>query len=183
MNWKNIMRFIAYLLIIFVTGCSARKSLTVAEVIQNAEVLEGKTVRVRGVAYIWVDPTRDEMWMFGGCAPNSAAASSSSQGNVVGWLTLYEQIDPDDLKNYGVPHAGQGIKISESNFHCEGNYCILTCSPFQISSHQMYEFVGTLQVNKNDGMILENMDLDHSSQLVDGEWLPIPGGDFDLMFP
>ena len=48
------MKYIAYfaflILITFVTGCGAQEPLTVSEVIQNAEALDGETIRVRGQA-------------------------------------------------------------------------------------------------------------------------------------
>lgn len=171
------MRFILPLLFIFVTACSGQKPLTVAEVVQNAERLNGKTVRVRALAYLWVNPSRTEMWMFGGCAPGS------TDGHVVGWLTLYDAIDRDDIAHYGVPHDETGIKISESNFHCEGNYCQMICSSFDATSEQMYQFVGMLRVNGQSDFTLENIDLDRSSRLVDGEWVPIREGDFNVFFP
>ena len=59
----------------------------------------------------------------------------------------------------------------------------MTCSSFEVTSQQMYEFVGTLRINEEAELILENLDLNRSSQLVDGKWVSIPTGDFDLMFP
>ena len=88
MIWKNTLRFVALLLFATVAGCSGQKALTVAEVIQNAECLDGKTIRVRGLAYLWVDPSQAEMWMFGDCAPKTDP--SARQGVVFGWLTLYD---------------------------------------------------------------------------------------------
>ncbi len=174
---NNFIRFVLLLLLVFVMGCGGQKPLTVAEVIRNAERLNGKTIRVRALAYLLVDPSQAEMWMFGGCAPGS------TEGHVIGWLTLYDSIDRDDLAHYGVPHDKTGIKISDSNFHCEGNYCKMTCAPFEVTSQQMYELVGTLRVNGPSNFTLENIDLKQSSQLVDGEWKSISPGNLDVMFP
>ncbi len=181
---KNLVRFVVIILFVFVTGCSRQKPLTVAEVIQNAEKLDGKTVRVRGVANVWVDPSQAEMWRFGGCAI-APDGTLLKQGHVSGWLTLYDSIDPEkeDLWAYGGPRDAIGVKISESSFKCEGDYCKLTCSPFEVASLQTYEFVGTLRVGTGSALILENIDLDRSSQLVDGKWIPLQKGNFDVFFP
>lgn len=174
---NNPMRFILPLLFVFMAAYSEQKPMTVAEVIQNAEKLDGKTIRVRSLAYLWSNPTRAEMWTFGGCAPGS------TEGHVTGWLTLYDAIDRNDIVQYGVPYNETGIKISEAGFRCEGNYCKMTCSPFKVISEQTYEFVGTLRVNGASDFILEDIDIEQSSQLVNGKWEPLSTGSFDLMFP
>jgi hypothetical protein len=182
MNRKNIVLIMLFLILAFSTGCSEQKPLTVSEIIQDAETLNGKTVRVRGVAYLWMDPSQAEMWMLGGCVPPTDV-SSSSQGNVVGWLMLYDSIDPLDIKNYGIPHDETGIRISNSDFHCNGNYCKMTCEPFEITSQQTYEFVGVLRAGQQPELVLENIDLEQSSQLVNGNWVPLQTGNFNIMFP
>ncbi|HLO27734.1 MAG TPA: hypothetical protein VK249_01280 [Anaerolineales bacterium] len=178
---NKLLRFVVLLLFTFVTGCGGQKALTVAEVIQNAGHLDGNIIRVRGLAYLWVDPSQAEMWMFGGCVPKTDP--SYRQGVVSGWLILYDSIDPADLKNYGTPHNKPGLKISESSFRCNGDYCKIKCSSFEAVSQRMYEFVGTLQVKENSELILEKIDLDESSQFVDGNWIPVSTGEFDVMFP
>jgi hypothetical protein len=154
----------------------------VAEVVQNAERLNGRTIRVRGVANVWVKPPQAEMWRTGGCVPKTDP--SYRQGYVEGWLTLHDSIDPqaEDLWVYGGPRDRIGIKISETNFDCKGDYCGMTCSPFEVVSLRTYEFVGTLRV-RGDELILENIDLEQSSQLVDSEWTAIPKRDFPVFFP
>jgi len=181
MRAKKSFQFLAFFLLVLAVACGNQKNvLTVSEVIQNANALDGKTVYVGGQAYLWIDPSREEMWMFGGCAPTPVP---SEQGNVVGWLTLYDQIDLEDLRLYGAPHDDIGIKISEASFHCNGNYCTMTCTPFEAVSQKTYEFVGILRVKEGPELILENINLDQSRQLVDGKWLPVSSGDFDLKFP
>lgn len=177
----KFMRWLVMPLFAFVAGCSGQKALTAAEVIQNAERLNGKPVRVRGFAYLWIDPSRAEMWMFGGCALKTDP--SDRQGYVKGWLTLYDSAYPDDWGGDDAPRDEPGVKIAESSFDCEGDYCKITCSPFEVVAQRMYEFVGTLQVNETSELLLENINLDQSSQLVDGKWTPISRGDFDVMFP
>lgn len=178
---KNHVRFGLFILLALLTACSGPKALTVAEAVQDAERLDGHTIRVRGLAYLWVDPSQAEMWMFGGCMPTTDP--NYGQGVVKGWLTLYDSIDPEDIAHYGVPYEETGIKISESYFHCGGNYCGMTCSSFEVVSQRMYEFVGRLQVDDQSGLILEELDLDQSSQLVDGNWTTISNGNFEVMFP
>lgn len=173
---------IALLLFAFVTACSGQKPLTVAEVVENADRLDGKSIRVRGLAYLWVDPSRAEMWMFGGCAVDPDG-TLSKQGNVVGWLTLYDSEYPDNWGGDDAPRNVTGVKVSESSFHCNGDYCKITCSPFEVTAQRMYEFAGTLRVNGVSDFILENIDLDQSSQFVDGKWMPLSAGNFGVMFP
>ena len=44
--------------LVVLTGCGGGQTLRVADVIQNAEGLDEKTVRVRGQAFIWMDPSK-----------------------------------------------------------------------------------------------------------------------------
>ncbi len=59
----------------------------------------------------------------------------------------------------------------------------MTYSSFEVVSERMYEFVGTLQVDEDSQLILENIDLDRSSQLVDGKWLSVQKGNIEVKFP
>lgn len=178
---KTLCALLPFFVLVSVSGCGGKKTLTVANVAKNAEQLDGKTIRVCGLAYVWVSPSPAEMWRYGGCAPK--ADPSYRQGYVMGWLALYDSIDPKGLWAHGGPQNAIGLKISESSFDCEGDYCKITCSPFKVTSQQMYEFVGRLKVRENSELILEDIDLDQSSQLVDGKWIPLAAGDFDVMFP
>ncbi len=182
MDRDRLTRFVPLLLFVFVIGYGRQKPLTVAEVIQNAERLDAKTIRVRGMAYLWVDPFQAEMWMSGGCAVDPDG-TLSKQGNVVGWLTLYDSAYPANWGGDDAPRDVTGVTISEAAFHCGGDYCKITCSPLEVVAQRMYEFVGTLRVNESSKLILENIDLDRSSQLVDGKWLPLSSRNFDVMFP
>jgi len=91
---------------------------------------------------------------------------------------IYDAWGGDDA-----PRDEIGVKISESAFHCNGDFCKTTCSSFEVVAQRMYEFVGTLQINEISELVLENIDLDQSSQLVDGKWVSIQKGNFDVMFP
>ena len=174
-------QWIVSLLILLTAACGGQKPLTVAEAVRKADSLAGKTVRVRGVAYLWVEPSQAEMWIAGGCLPTTDP--SYGQGIVKGWVTLYDSIDPEDLVQYGVPYEEAGVRISDVSFHCGGDYCKMTCSSFDAVSQRMYEFAGTLRREQGGELVLENIDLAQSSQLVDGTWIPLTVGGFDVVFP
>lgn len=181
MRRNHLTGWIVLLLFALVTSCNGQKTFTVAEVIQNAERLDGKTIHVRGFAYLWMNPSQAEMWKTGGCIPKTDP--SYRQIAVGGWLTLYDSVFSDNWGGDDAPRDEIGVKISESSFDCKGDYCGLTCSPFEVVSQRMYELVGTLRVNGNSEFILENIDLDQSRQLVDGEWISIQKADFVVPFP
>ncbi|MCG2783777.1 MAG: hypothetical protein L6461_01585 [Anaerolineae bacterium] len=182
MNTKWIAPILLFVLCLSLPGCaSAPQTLTVSEVIEQAESLNGETIRVRGVAYIWTDPSSSEMWNYGGCIPDSAGPPKWDV--VIGWLTLYEAIDRNNLNTNGTPREMKGIRIADSSFHCDGGVCGLTCQPFTVSSHQTYEFTGTLHVDETGGPTLEEIDLEQSAWLVDGELQPIPAENFPVVFP
>lgn len=173
------LRRLAFLLLVLLTACGRQQVFRVNEVVQNVERLDGKTIRVRGLAYLWMEPSPSEMGMTGGCIPTTDP--SYRPGVVTAWLILYESLA--DLVPDSIPSEQAGIKISEESFRCDGDYCKITCSSFEVVPQRMYEFVGALRVSADSELILEDIDLDRSRQLVDGQWLPISTGDFDLMFP
>lgn len=184
MNMRWFAPIFLFVLSFSLPGCaSPQKTLTVSEVIEQAESLDGETIRVRGVAYLWTDPSPAAMWNYGGCIPSWAGPPKWEV--VIGWLTLYESIDPDDLGLYGAASAydKRGIRIADSSFHCDGGVCGLTCAPFTVHSRQTYEFTGTLRVDETGGLTLEGIDLEQSAWLVDGELQPIPAENFPVMFP
>ena len=180
METKKVAAILVLALCGLLFGCTVQQTFTVSEVVQGAEALNGKTIRVRGVAYVWVKPSLSEMWMYGGCLP--ASAGSPKWDQVIGWLVLYEALDPVNAKPDGTPRETTGIRISDSSFHCDGNVCGLTCQPFTVGSHQTYEFTGTLRVDEA-GLVLENIDLEQSGRLVNGERLPIVEENFSVFFP
>lgn len=170
---NNSARFFAIFLFIFVTGCSKQKPMTVVQVIQDAESLDGQVIHVRGVAVLQTNPSREEMLVRGGCVPGS------TEGQVTGWLTLYDPSTQNPNK-FG---SGTGIKIAESSFHCEGNYCKITCSPLKVTTHEMYEFAGTFRVIGDAEFLLEDIDAEQSRQFVGGEWVAISSEPMDVTFP
>jgi len=70
-------------------GCGNSRTYAISELSKIAGSLDGKRIRVRGQAYLWLEPSVEEMWGFGGCAIN-LDGSPSTQGVVIGWLTLYD---------------------------------------------------------------------------------------------
>jgi hypothetical protein len=78
---------------------------------------------------------------------------------------------------------------------CGDDVCSVVCKPFAPSAQatwggtetvEAFEFVGTLRVDTQGSeveLILEDIDLQASRRLADGEWGPIPTGDFTYVFP
>jgi hypothetical protein len=102
----------------------------------------------------------------------------------VGKLALVDADSPDPK---------QRLFISESSLHCEGNLCSVVCEPFapsdtwgRIGAVEVFEFVGVLRVDTRGStvvLILEEIDLQASRRMGDGEWGPIPTGSFTYAFP
>ena len=160
-------------------GCGdSLDCLTVSEVWQNAESLDGKRACVRGQAYLEFIPYHP--WVVGGCPADGAATAS-----IRGRLRLY------DVDFHGSRHERPEIKVSASSLHCEGNACGMVCKPFaptlDLSAGyiQAFEFVGILKVDTQESqvvLILEEIDLTKSRRLVNGNWEPIPTGEFEYPF-
>lgn len=177
------------LLILFALSlaeCSGGQNyLTVSEVWENAETLNGKRIRVRGRADFWLSPYHP--MQIGGCIPDEDAANKS---HIVGKLALFDENAPDSTPR---------LFISESSLQCEGDVCSVVCKPFAPASGESvswgisnpktieaFEFVGKLRTRDQQDsveLILEDIDLKASRQLIDGEWGPIPTGDFTYNFP
>lgn len=70
---------------------------------------------------------------------------------------------------------------------CKGNECSISCSPFDPSDVDYFEFVGTLTVSNHNGepawLKLTDLDISTSRQLIDEEWGPIPTGTFVKTLP
>jgi len=84
------------------------------------------------------------------------------------------------------PHDEQGLRVSDASFHCDGNFCSMTCSPFEVITGRTYELIGNLRVNEGPGelgLILESIDLLESKQFMDGEWVALSLGEFRTGFP
>jgi len=182
-NSRNmLLAHILVLIALLLAGCGGReKCLTVSEVWQNADSLEGKRICVRGQADFRLLPHHP--MQVGGCIPKTEGVVLP---RIVGELALLDQDSQD---------SEHRLLISESDLQCEGNVCRVVCRPFAPSAHaawggtetvQAFEFVGTLRVYAQESgvaLVLDDIDLRASRRLADGEWGPIPTGDFTYNFP
>jgi hypothetical protein len=117
----------------------------------------------------------------GGCSLDPNVVDSS---HIVGELALLDEDSPDPKHR---------LSISESSLQCEGTVCSVVCKPFaptdtwgRVDSVEVFEFVGMLRVDgqgSKTALILEDIDLQASRRMADGEWRPIPTGDFTYLFP
>jgi hypothetical protein len=186
MSGKKILQPIGLIvLIISIAGCGqTRYPLTVSEVWQNAALLDGRQIRVRGQGHLRFEPYHP--LQVGGCSLDQELVNKS---HIVGIQDLLDEDSPD---------VEQRLSISRTSLHCEGNVCSLECKPFEpmcgrgvmcvggLTAIEAFEFVGTLKVSDQQGeleLILENIDLNKSKRFVDGEWSPIPTGVFSYFFP
>jgi photosystem II stability/assembly factor-like uncharacterized protein len=140
--------------------------LTVQEVSQRAESLAGKQIRVRGYGYFSVSMTV----ML--CIPSRCDCNQSA-----GWLELYgEQPDPQHLgRLWDIP----SIRIADDSLKCQGDECSMKCSPFDPGLARQFDFVGRLKIDYGN-LILENLDLAASRQLINASWVPIETGSFTV---
>jgi photosystem II stability/assembly factor-like uncharacterized protein len=157
------------LAILLASACGAggkRSYLTVPEVSQRAESLDGTLIRVRGYGYLSMMMTAVL------CDPPRCDCNQSS-----GWLELYgEQPDPDHLgRLFDLPT----IRIAESSLQCAGDECSMECSPFDPGLARQFEFAGRLRINHGN-LVLEDLDLAASRQLIDVNWVPFETGKFSV---
>jgi hypothetical protein len=185
-NSSEVLNVLVIVLITFsLVGCTTEQDcLTVSEVWQNADSLDGKRICVVGQAHLRFIPYHP--LQVGGCSPDQDIVESS---HIVGMLDLYD----------GEPFSStQRVTVATSDLQCEGDICSLVCWPFAPTCEgtfcspdgyvdiEAFEFVGTLRVDGQPGseeLLLEDLDLDSSRRLADGEWGPIPTGDYIYMFP
>lgn len=170
-------------LVVTLGGCS-QKTLTVSEVWEKAQELDGKQIRVRGRAYVYTEPYIG----FIGCPPPGTIENDV----VVGKMFLLPEND--------TAKRSSGIAISESSLRCEGSHCGISCTPFDpgnmgycvalrgysIPPLIIYEMVGTLCVSQADGetrLILEDIKLSESRRLIGETWESIPMGTIDYSCP
>lgn len=183
---KKILQAIGLIVLIFsVAGCGqSRDYLTVSEVWQNAASLDGTQIRVRGQGHFRFEPYHP--LQVGGCSLDEEVVKNS---HIVGIQDLLDEDSPDVM---------QRLSISKSILQCEGDVCRMECRPFEPmcgegarcaggpTAIEAFEFVGTLKLSDQQGdleLILEDIDLNTSQRLVDGEWGPIPTGVFRYFFP
>jgi hypothetical protein len=179
MNMATVWQAIALIVMAFsLSRCGGSgECMTVSQVAQNAESLDGERICVRGgpdFRFVPYHPMQK-----GGCPP------APYHEDIGGELDLVDEGSPDLFK------------LSIGDLLCEGSLCAVACSPFSpghTARHdegpceeiEAFEFVGVLRVDRGQGEVeltLEDLDLNASRRLVDGEWGPIPTGVFEYWFP
>ena len=145
-----------------------RSYLTVPEARRHAKLLNGQQVRVRGYAEFTIYKTQLL------CKPARCDCNQAW-----GELFLFEK-DPKDPQSF---FDLASISISRAELKCEGNDCSMDCIPFDPCTAKEFEFVGTLRIDHEfyfNGLVLENLDLESSRQLIDKKWVPIETGRFTI---
>jgi hypothetical protein len=134
---------------------------TVRDVSENALSLADQQIRVRGQNWFVSSVTLVD------CDPPRCDCNQSK-----GQLFLSEE------------GRAPGEMISVPQLFCRGDECHMTCTPFDPTLAEAFELVGTLRVisqNENHKELrLEDLDLEASRQLVNGEWIPIETGSFTI---
>jgi len=140
--------------------------LTVPEVWQDAESLDGKQVRVRGYGFF------EFVQSLVLCEP-ARCDCNESNGTLV---LVEEEIQPG---HYNKINDLAQIYISGKSLNCRGDECTMECSPFDPTAADEFEFVGTLR-SKFGNLYLEDLDLMASRQRVNDNWLPIETGKYSI---
>ena len=145
------------------------KPLSVYDVWSNAKILDGKKIHVQGKAVF-------SIWLIGEGACCSQACNC---GERLGFLELVS----DSPIRINKKHSSTDY-ISIYLPSCDGDYCSLTCSPFDPTKAEAFEFYGVLEASyRNDdvtGLLLKDIDFSVSKQLIDGEWRAIETGKFEI---
>lgn len=94
-------------------------------------------------------------------------------------------VDAETPISYRSPSDGFwfGIRIADASCSVKVSANVVTCEPFDPSRATTFEFKGTVhlkQVGKKEIMWLSDIDFEHSRQLIDGKWEPIPLGEFAI---
>jgi photosystem II stability/assembly factor-like uncharacterized protein len=154
----------------FVTSCTSagekHSYLTVDEVWQKADSLNGKQVQVRG--YPFFQKTQTLVL----CEPQRCNCNES-QGELI---LVGEELQPE---NFGKILDLPTISIASSSLKCKGDECTMKCTPFDPTVAREFELVGTLKM-EHDDLFLDDLDLAASRQRIDQEWLPIETGTFTV---
>jgi hypothetical protein len=146
----------------------SNRPLSVYEVWQRAEELEGQVIRVRGKAEFSI------MQSLVLCCPPRCDCNVTD-----GWLELVSENPTRVNIDCSVVDS---IEIETPA--CAGNECSLTCTPFYPGEIEAFEFTGQLSVFYLRGHVCDlqliNVDLSASQQFVNGAWEPIPTGTFTI---
>lgn len=147
---------------------TSNQALSVFEVWQRAEELEGQVIRVQGKADFMMSTTLVL------CCPPSCDCNETS-----GLLRLVSENPTRVNIDCAIVDL---IEIDTPD--CRGDECSLTCTPFYPGEVEAFEFTGQLKVfyvrDHPCGLQLIHVDLTASQQFVDGAWGPIPTGTFTI---
>lgn len=181
---SNLLQiFVLVSVMLVLAGCGGRHDcLTVSEVWQKAQALEGEQICVRGRAHFFTVP----YYGLVGCPIGGG-------GELVGRLELLDEDAPSPAY-YSGEQPLLRLAVGESSLQCTGDHCGMKCTPFdpgclspcRPERATVFELVGVLRiVGKQDdvALVLEDIDLQESRRFLDGEWGPIPTGTFSYMFP
>ncbi len=92
-------------------------------------------------------------------------------------------MDSETPEEYRMPSYGFwfGVRIDGVSCSADADKSTVTCEPFDPSKAKTFEFKGTIhlgRIGKKEIMWLSDVDFEHSRQLIDGKWEPIPLGEF-----
>jgi hypothetical protein len=171
--------------------------LTVSEVWENAQALNGTQIRIRGQAVLRGPSVDTMMFLYGGCS----VADDPDAHHTGAALSIYD-MDAPVAGDYGLEYAYGGnsesseqnrlrnslphVTLSKDVFQCKGDDCELNCGPFAPEAAPAFEFVGILRLDiqaEGTRLFLDALDLSASRQLVDEEWRPIPETTVTYYFP
>ena len=159
----RVCRSIAWLVVTLTLAACAGQSegipmLTVAEIWEDPPAYGNQIVCVKGQADFMHSMT------LAACDPPSCDCNRSG-----GHLSLLNEAGRRDRAIW--------VATTETGLLCEGNECEMICRPFDPRSADALELVGRLRVQRVDGssyhLILDDLDLEASRQLVAGQWKPI----------
>ena len=139
----------------------------VDEVWANADALVGRKITVEGKVSFEIAQAVIL------CCPPSCDCNET-----YGWLYLIS--DSSTRYNKEMKYRDDiAVQIT-----CGGNECSLTCSPFDPQYAERLEITGMLDSEERDGKIrglyMSEIDFSASRQYVDGEWMPISVGSFEI---
>ncbi|MBN1430846.1 MAG: hypothetical protein JXB07_20920 [Anaerolineae bacterium] len=81
------------------------------------------------------------------------------------------------------PMSAFWFGICIADLKCEDKGTVVVCQPFDPSQADAFAFTGTIHfapAGMRPIMELTDIDFEQSRQLIDGEWLPIPLGEFEV---
>lgn len=92
-------------------------------------------------------------------------------------------MDPETPEDYRAPEYGYwfGIRIDGAVCNMDKEKEMVTCKPFNPTLATTYRFKGTIHlesVGKKDVMWMSDIDFEKSRQMVNGDWQPIPLGEY-----